>query len=108
MSGAQTVPLLHYVMPLVAIMGVVVATSVRVNVTGQSRAGCCESVLGLAGRVHGNWVGEVHQCYSDSMKTVWTVVGGKTVCYTTCPYSADVGPPGRTHSFVSFLNIFEP
>ena len=37
-----------------------------------------------------------------------TGVGGKTVCYTAHPYSADVGPPGRTHSFISFLNIFEP
>ena len=64
MGGAQTVPLLDYVMPLVAIMGVVVATGIGVKVTGQSRVGCCESVLGLAGRVHGNWVGEVRQCYS--------------------------------------------
>ena len=56
MSGAQTVL-------LVAIMGVAVATGVRVNVTGRSRAGCCESVSGLAGGVCGNWVGEVHQCY---------------------------------------------
>ena len=50
-------------MLLVAIMGVAVATGVGVKVTGQSRVGCCESVLGLAGGVRGNWVGEVHQCY---------------------------------------------
>ena len=31
MGGAQTVPLSDYVMPLVAIMGVAVATSVSVN-----------------------------------------------------------------------------
>ena len=37
-----------------------------------------------------------------------TIVGGKTVCYTARPYGADVGPPGRTCSFISFLNIFEP
>ena len=56
MGGAQTVL-------LVAIMGVAVATGVGVKVTGWSRAGCRESVSGLAGRVCGNWVGEVHQCY---------------------------------------------
>ena len=39
---------------------------------------------------------------------VLTIVGRKTVCYTACPYSTDVGPPGRKHSFISFLNIFEP
>ena len=44
MGGAQTVPLSDYVMPLVAIMGVAVATGVGVKVTGWSRAGCCESV----------------------------------------------------------------
>ena len=37
-----------------------------------------------------------------------TSVGRKTVCYTAHPYSADVGPPGRAHSFIPFLNIFEP
>ena len=63
MSGAQTVLLLDYVMPLVAIMGVVVATSIGVNVTGWSRVGCHESVLGLASGVCGNWVGEVCRCY---------------------------------------------
>ena len=62
MGGAQTVPLSDYMMPLVAIMGVVVATSIGVKVTGQLRVGCRESVSGLAGRVRGNWVGEVHQC----------------------------------------------
>ena len=36
------------------------------------------------------------------------VVGMKTVCYTARPYSADVGPPGRAHSFIPFPNIFEP
>ena len=60
MGGAQTVPLSDYVMPLVAIMGVAVATGIGVKVTGRSRAGCHESVLGLAGGVRGNWVGEVH------------------------------------------------
>ena len=64
MGGAQTVPLSDYVMPLVAIRGVAVATSIRVNVTGQSRVGCHERVSGLAGRVHGNWVREAHWCYS--------------------------------------------
>ena len=64
MSGAQTVPLSDYVMPLVAIMGVAVATGVGVNVTGWLRVGCHESVLGLAGGVRGNWVREVCQCYS--------------------------------------------
>ena len=59
MGGAQTVPLLDYMMLLVAIMGVAVATSVRVKVTGRSRAGCRESVSGLAGGVRGNWVREV-------------------------------------------------
>ena len=59
MGGAQTVPLSDYVMLLVAIMGVAVATGVGVKVTGRSRAGCCESVWGLAGGVCGNWVGEV-------------------------------------------------
>ena len=44
MGGAQTVLLSDYVMPLVAIMGVAVATSVGVKVTGRSRAGCRESV----------------------------------------------------------------
>ena len=44
MGGAQTVPLSDYVMPLVAIMGVAVATGIGVKVTGQSRAGCRESV----------------------------------------------------------------
>ena len=63
MGGAQTVPLLDYVMPLVAIMGVAVATGVGVKVTGRLRAGCCESVSGLASRVRGNWVREVCQCY---------------------------------------------
>ena len=63
MGSAQTVPLSDYVMLLVAIMGVAVATSIGVKVTGQSRVGCHESVLGLAGRVRGNWVGEVRQCY---------------------------------------------
>ena len=62
MGGAQTVPLSDYVMPLVAIMGVVVATGVGVKVTGRSRAGCRESVLGLASGVRGNWVGEVRRC----------------------------------------------
>ena len=62
MGGAQTVLLSDYVMPLVAIMGVVVATSIRVKVTGRLRAGCRESVSGLAGGVHGNWVREVRQC----------------------------------------------
>ena len=64
MGGAQTVPLSDYMMLLVAIMGVAVATGIGVKVTGQSRAGCRESVLGLAGGVCGNWVGEVHWCYS--------------------------------------------
>ena len=64
MGGAQTVPLSDYVIPLVAIMGVVVATGVGVNVTGQLRAGCHESVSGLAGGVRGNWVREVCRCYS--------------------------------------------
>ena len=59
MGGAQTVLLSDYVMPLVAIMGVAVATGVGVKVTGQSRAGCRESVSGLASGVRGNWVGEV-------------------------------------------------
>ena len=63
MGGAQTVPLSDYVMPLVAIRGVAVATGIGVNVTGQSRAGCHERVSGLAGRVCGNWVGEVCWCY---------------------------------------------
>ena len=63
MGGAQTVPLSDYMMPLVAIMGVVVATGIGVKVTGQSRAGCHESVSGLAGGVRGNWVGEVRWCY---------------------------------------------
>ena len=45
-------------------MGVVVATGTGVNVTGWLRVGCHERVLGLAGGVHGNWVGEVCQCYS--------------------------------------------
>ena len=63
MGGAQTVPLSDYMMPLVAIMGVAVATGVGVKVTGRSRVGCCESVSGLAGRVCGNWVGEVCRCY---------------------------------------------
>ena len=62
MGGAQTVPLLDYVMPLVAIMGVAVATGVGVKVTGWSGAGCRESVSGLAGGVCGNWVGEVRRC----------------------------------------------
>ena len=44
MGGAQTVPLSDYVMPLVAIMGVAVATGVGVKVTGRSRVGCRESV----------------------------------------------------------------
>ena len=44
MGGAQTVPLSDYVMPLVAIMGVAVATGVGVKVTGRLRAGCRESV----------------------------------------------------------------
>ena len=57
MGGAQTVPLSDYVMPLVAIMGVAVATGVGVKVTGQSRAGCHESVSGTASGVRGNWVG---------------------------------------------------
>ena len=64
MGGAQTVLLSDYVMPLVAIMGVAVATGVRVKVTGRSRAGCLESVLGLAGGVRGNWVREVRRCCS--------------------------------------------
>ena len=64
MGGAQTVPLSDYMMPLVAIMGVAVATGVGVKVTGRSRAGCHESVSGLAGRVRGNWVGEVRRCCS--------------------------------------------
>ena len=63
MGSAQTVPLLDYVMLLVAIMGVAVATSIGVKVTGRSRAGCCESVSGLASGVCGNWVGEVRWCY---------------------------------------------
>ena len=62
MGGAQTVLLSDYVMPLVAIMGVAVATGVGVKVTGRLRAGCHESVLGLAGGVRGNWVGEVRRC----------------------------------------------
>ena len=62
MGGAQTVLLSDYVMPLVAIMGVVVATGVGVKVTGRSRVGCRESVSGLAGGVRGNWVGEVRRC----------------------------------------------
>ena len=37
-------------------MGELVVT-VGVSVTGQSRAGYHERVSGLAGRVHGNWVG---------------------------------------------------
>ena len=53
MGGAQTVLLSDYIMPLVAIKGL----------TGQSRAGCCESVSGLAGGVRGNWVGEARRCY---------------------------------------------
>ena len=64
MGGAQTVQLSDYVMLLVAIMGVVVATGVGVKVTGRLRAGCRESVSGLAGSVCGNWVGEVRWCYS--------------------------------------------
>ena len=40
------------------------ATGVGVSMTGQHESGCCEKVSGLAGRVHGNWVGEVVQCYS--------------------------------------------
>ena len=63
MGGAQTVPLSDYVMLLVAIMGVAVATGIGVKVTGRSRVGCHESVSGLAGGVHGNWVGEVCWCY---------------------------------------------
>ena len=62
MSGAQTVLLSDYVMLLVAIMGVAVATGVGVKVTGRSRAGCRESVSGLDGGVRGNWVGEVRRC----------------------------------------------
>ena len=46
MGGAQTVPLSDYMMPLVAIMGVAVATGIGVKVTGWSRVGCRESVLG--------------------------------------------------------------
>ena len=61
MGGAQTVLLSDYMMPLVAIMGVVVATGIGVNVTGRSRVGCHESVLGLASGVHGNGVREVRQ-----------------------------------------------
>ena len=64
MGSAQTVLLLDYVMPLVAIKGVAVATSIGVSVTGWLRVGCHERVSGLAGGVHGNWVGEVHWCYS--------------------------------------------
>ena len=63
MGSAQTVPLSDYVMLLVAIMGVAVATGVGVKVTGWLRAGCRESVSGLAGGVRGNWVREVRQCY---------------------------------------------
>ena len=63
MGGAQTVPLSDYVMPLVAIMGVAVATGIGVKVTDRSRVGCRESVSGLASGVHGNWVGEVCRCY---------------------------------------------
>ena len=63
MGGAQTVLLSDYIMPLVAIRGVAVATSIGVNVTGWLRAGCCERVLGLASGVCGNWVGEVHWGY---------------------------------------------
>ena len=54
MGSAQTVPLSDYVMALVAIMGVAVATSVGVKVTGQSRVGCHESVSGQSGG-HAGW-----------------------------------------------------
>ena len=37
---------------------------VGVKVTGRSRVGCRESVSGLAGGVHGNWVREVRRCCS--------------------------------------------
>ena len=63
MGGAQIVLLSDYVMPLVARMGVVVATGIGVNVAGWSRVGCHESVSGLGGGVRGNWVGEVCWCY---------------------------------------------
>ena len=66
MGGAQTVPLSDYIMLLVAIMGVAVATGIGVNVTGRSRAGCHESMSGIGSEKSVSVM--VHDSMYDSTK----------------------------------------